>query len=390
MRPPRPLVLTLIVPVLAACGSGDGSAEAVVRDSAGIRIVENRAPDGRVAFVVAAEPAVSIGALDGPPEYTFQGVRDAARLPDGGIVVADGSELKYYDASGRHVRTAGGAGEGPGEFTFLATVAACGDEVVAGDMRQQYLSLFDADGDFLRTEPLPGAGNAVFAMTLLGCEEGTGQPVLRVPRPFTPGAAAGTRMEPTEVVRLDTTTAVVDTVGRPVTLVRTGGFPGPFDPAVVLRYDGARFHVLHGDEIAIHTYEDGELARIARLPAEPRPVTPEDQRRGVEATLEGMPEAMRTQLRPRIEQAAPPSHMPAARELLADAAGRLWVQPFTAPWEERASGWLVLDDDGTWLGRVDLPAGFRPLEIGQDWVLGVWQDELDVASVRLYGLEEPE
>jgi hypothetical protein len=36
---------------------------------------------------------------------------------------------------------------------------------------------------------------------------------------------------------------------------------------------------------------------------------------------------------------------------------------------------------------VELPAGLRVLEIGGDYVLGVWNDELDVQHVRLHRLD---
>ena len=49
--------------------------------------------------------------------------------------------------------------------------------------------------------------------------------------------------------------------------------------------------------------------------------------------------------------------------------------------------------DGTWLGSVALPPGLERgfiqyqapyMEIGTEYVLGVWRDELDVQYVRLH------
>ena len=50
--------------------------------------------------------------------------RDATKLSDGRIVVANGGsdELRIFDRSGTHVGTWGGQGEGPGEFTALGPV----------------------------------------------------------------------------------------------------------------------------------------------------------------------------------------------------------------------------------------------------------------------------
>jgi hypothetical protein len=38
---------------------------------------------------------------------------------------------------------------------------------------------------------------------------------------------------------------------------------------------------------------------------------------------------------------------------------------------------------------VRTPADLRVFAIGRDWLLGVWQDELDVEYVRAYGLIAP-
>ena len=37
--------------------------------------------------------------------------------------------------------------------------------------------------------------------------------------------------------------------------------------------------------------------------------------------------------------------------------------------------------------RVELPAAFRPMDIGKDWVLGVHPGEMDVEQVVLHSLE---
>ena len=63
-----------------ACGgAGPGGAEPVVRDSAGVRIVENpdvaRSPDEGTLWELTEEPVLVIGALEAAPEYQFNRVR---------------------------------------------------------------------------------------------------------------------------------------------------------------------------------------------------------------------------------------------------------------------------------------------------------------------------
>jgi hypothetical protein len=46
----------------------------------------------------------------------------------------------------------------------------------------------------------------------------------------------------------------------------------------------------------------------------------------------------------------------------------------------------VFDPDGSMIARLSMPGGFLPTQIGDDFVLGITRDELDVEHVRLYGL----
>jgi hypothetical protein len=79
--------------------------------------------------------------------------------------------------------------------------------------------------------------------------------------------------------------------------------------------------------------------------------------------------------------------MPFYQAALADAEGNLWVQDFSPG--EPPAGWSVFDPEGRFLGAVAMPDRFRPQQIGDDFILGVARDELDVERVQLYALEKP-
>jgi hypothetical protein len=97
-----------------------------VRDSAGIRIVENRQPSAgpEGGRRLAPAPALVIGTRTGEM-YELSGVAGAARLSGGTIVVADGGsrQLRFFDSTGAFIRAVGGPGDGPGEFRELLTFA---------------------------------------------------------------------------------------------------------------------------------------------------------------------------------------------------------------------------------------------------------------------------
>ena len=118
------------VPGLAGCDSGP-SAGVTVRDSAGIEIVENHAPERPEGqfWTMDPEPAFVLGGIATGAESesgrddldgAIWGVRGLAMLVDGRIAVLSQGNHKVFifDTSGRLSREFGSRGEGPGEFAL--------------------------------------------------------------------------------------------------------------------------------------------------------------------------------------------------------------------------------------------------------------------------------
>ena len=55
------------------------------------------------------------------------------------------------------------------------------------------------------------------------------------------------------------------------------------------------------------------------------------------------------------------------------------------PWEAERR-YDVFDSTGAWLGAVDLPPGHEPLEIGSDYLIAAYRDDLYVEFVAVYAL----
>jgi hypothetical protein len=73
-----------------------------------------------------------------------------------GVIANAGThELRFFDRSGSFIRSVGGQGEGPGEFTALGSIALRGDSLVAYDRRSLRFTVFDRDGEYVGTTP-PG------------------------------------------------------------------------------------------------------------------------------------------------------------------------------------------------------------------------------------------
>ena len=88
--------------------------------------------------------------------------------------------------------------------------------------------------------------------------------------------------------------------------------------------------------------------------------------------------------------------MPAFRWIAVDSEDNLWVEEFNDVGFGQGR-FSVFRSDGAWLGLIDLPEGlpesrggfFQPwMEIGPDYLLGVWVDQYGVEQVRLYRIEK--
>jgi hypothetical protein len=109
------LVVVATSGLMAGCAESNDARSApqsVVRDSAGVTIVDNEMPqpDSRLTWSISADPTLSIGTLEGEEAYQLFRVSDAMRLDDGRIVVVNGgsNEMRVFDAAGVHLASWGG------------------------------------------------------------------------------------------------------------------------------------------------------------------------------------------------------------------------------------------------------------------------------------------
>jgi hypothetical protein len=99
------------------------------------------------------------GADDGPTAFfrvfpTSIGLDSLGNLY---ILDAGNYRISVFDRAGRHLRSFGRQGEGPGELGFPAYMAVSpAGEVAVYDFAPRALVLFDSDGTFTGTFPLPG------------------------------------------------------------------------------------------------------------------------------------------------------------------------------------------------------------------------------------------
>ncbi len=393
----------LVLPALAACGADTPAVRAESRDSAGVRIVENAAPSWKAGeeWRLSAKPTLEIGLANGAAAYQFGRVTGAVRLGDGTVVVADAlsRQLRFFDRSGRHVKTVGREGGGPGEFKNMNPLTATGDSLVVGDQSNQRVTVFAPDGSLLRAVPLVVPGMEGFIRPMGSLRDGS---VLVVAGTLARGEAAdGISRDSVTIVRLLPG-------GAPRPLGRFAGdemftqgqggavmmAPRAFglSAEVVALPDG--FFYGSTDSYRIGRYDaEGKLLRLINVQQEPRKVTPEDIARYKEGRRQasaqsGRPPQVRQLLERSLEAMSFPETLPAYNEIRADPEGNLWVSDYRITPDDPGR-WTVFDPEGRMLGTVATPERMRVLDIGRDYVLGAWADDMDVEHVRMFALEKP-
>jgi len=383
---------------LLGCGRGvPARPSSSVRDSAGITVVANRgdARGARLGWRVGGSPIVDIGGGSGAGPYR---VVAATRLGDGRIVVASAgaNALELYAPDGRHLRTIGRAGGGPGEFRALFWVGRLpGDSIAAWDAALGRLSVFTPSGDFARSVA-PAASLGLFPQAAGVFGDGR---VLVAVRSADAGSGSGVRVQRDDVsyVALGAD-GRVQPIGRfPGTeMLLSGGSGGgllmrplPFGRQTVAAARGERVYVGTGDGFELRGYEPGGgLRAIVRAEYAPVPVTPRairDYRRTLVTLGAEGDSRMRRQQDEMLEQAPYPRQMPPFTELQVDPDGNLWTRDANAPAAHTAR-WTVFSPEGRLRGSVEVPAELIVREIGRDWLLATVLDDDQVEHVRIYPL----
>lgn len=392
----------------AACESSPdvelpGGVSFLEEDSAGVLVATTLGTRARspVGWVVDTVPEYQVGELDGEEAYLFTTVEGARQLSDGRVVVLDRSscELRFFDTAGVFLERTGGRGDGPGEFRqYCALVPSPDvDSLLAYDSGR--LSVFDDRGRFIRRVNLLWPGRMPHVMGVADGVAGVRAGVFHIP----PVGDLSFPPEPVDygMLELESGRIVWEEEGfqGKRTFSFEGGaglsvlpFPFDMDPAAIMGRDG--LHVTLGENQGpqIRRYGAAGLSRIIRL-AEPVPGAPsmEDVHSLVEFEFEpyDMPDSIREMVfqdrSGRYGDLPLPEILPVFSRLLIDDAGWLWAELYRfrvgAPVR-----WLVFSPNGEGVGSVDMPPDLHVWQIGRDFVLGVWEDELGVDYVRRHAL----
>lgn len=377
--------------------------QGIVRDSAGILLVDNNdVPLWREEDRWTLSEVLRIGTLEGEPEYQFGNISGFAPLSDGRIAITDdmAQNLRFFSPGGVHLRTVGRAGSGPAEFgpNRLSVMVGPGDTLLVMDWGNMRTHVFDPAGEWLESWRFgPEGGRRVN-----GWDTTPSGLMIHILTPLqTPDTPASDTLD--IVVIRGVRGQILDTLAwlpssRYFTL--GGGtqelrfYTGA--PEVELRSNGGLV-AGHTDRYRLQWYDSkGNLERIVTLRRDPIPFDDHEQTacldlfESVWKRWDLSPERISfVKSTIRFEQS-----YPAYRRLEHGPRGTLWVQQVRPtsdltpeevenedgvyPWPYGSPKWDVFDQEGRYLGVVDVPRDFGLVLFYGDKMYGQWKDELDV------------
>ena len=412
----QPLHLAWLL-VAAACdrpadtGAGTGLPAGVPfleRDSAGVLVAVTLGARARtpVGWIVDTLPEYQIGEVDGAAPYLFTFIGGVQQLSDGRVAVLDerSCELRFFGADGAFLEQKGGRGEGPGEFHPRALgcvlVPSPGNDSLRV-FEGWTLSFFDDRGRFSHRQRASWDGERVQRIHGVA-----GERVLVERRDFPshnehPDSRTVGVTEPSAsdfaLFDLETWTPVWEGFYLGTRYYRTrpsNAWPIPFDilPDAVMGRDGLFLTLGEEQGPEILEYDmSGHLRRVIRLAEPAAAPSPGDIDKLVEFQLDPYDMTDSTRRR-RVDnymsaygQMPLPRVLPVFSRLLVDEVGLLWAELYRFDIHAPVR-WLVFGPDGEGLGSVDVPPDLEVLQIGRDYVLGLWEGELDVEYVRRHAL----
>jgi hypothetical protein len=358
-----------------------------------------------------------LGRIDGPEEEVFSNLIGLEADDEGRIYVLDRdiNQLRVFASDGTYLRSVGGPGEGPGEFSAANGLEWLpGDSLLVVDQRGNRYSIFSKEGEFARSVP---RGLGFFAWAFRGgvaesrvyeissVRDGDERHPAFLGVPVGSGETRETG-DPTSSGGEESGQALsqaVDTILLPVSdappyesfSVRTdrGGMTMgvPFAPSSVYHlsngvgsWKAGLWHG-HGSEFRIfQSVLQGDTLLEIVVDSEPVPVSSQEI-----TEFETSEAASRfREMGGDLDLGRIPEYKPFFDGLYRDPDGFLWV---SIPSEPMTVSFAVIDPDGRYLGRLDL-SGFERTTFVDPVVKNgrlhlVGRDDLGVQYVHVFRID---
>jgi len=327
---------------------------------------------------------VRIGSVDEGPA-SFGDIRGIATNAKGWVFVLDFStqDIRVFDAQGRHLKTVGRKGSGPGEFQNANGIARAPDGTLwLNDPANARFTALDSDGGYQSSFTVPATG---YGFLWVGGVDPAGRLFDEIYVRNEQGYRTALRRFSADRQRVDTLSVPVCTDPSRSTpqlyVIKSNNMEAhitvPFTAGPVTAIDPAGYAWCGmNDRYLITKTALGRDAPVAvvRQAAQPLPVTREDREKALAPTRKQFPGAVLNESRiPRVK--------PLIERLVVDDRSRLWVKRTTADGHTQFD---VFGPDGKPVAVVDSPLhldSWAPLRIEGDRVYAIVRNEDDVPFV---------
>jgi len=145
-------LLLLVLVIAFSCGKQKTEWKGTIEEVDGVTVVKNPKEPMYEEDVFILEEELSIGEIDGQPEYMFSNIRSIAVDEKERIYVLDRKEahVKVFDMNGKYLKPIGKKGQGPGEFQSPLTLMITRQNKLVVEDIARALSFFSLEGKFIR------------------------------------------------------------------------------------------------------------------------------------------------------------------------------------------------------------------------------------------------
>ena len=268
---------------------------------------------------------------------------------------------------------------------------ALGDSLAVMDFQLMRISLFDSGGEFLRSFNLTLTDDGILPIPVDLFANGM---VLVEHNLRDRNRESGLHRDSVLLLTYALDGELTDTIGRfpgdetyyLIEENRITSLPRPFGLESQSDVMGDRLYFGASDTYEIHVIKsDGTLERIIRRPVQ-NPVLEQAMADEYRDRLLERQSRMSPAFRQLSRQAELPETKPAYSRILVDPGGNIWVAEYPSH-DDDHSLWNIFDPRGRWLGTVETPYGGYIQQIGMDFLVGLWVDELGVEQVRSYRID---
>ena len=392
------LRFTTIVLVLAstACRERDAGPPFVVRDTAGIRVVENDyqqpAWGTGAAWSLAQQPRLQLGNNPGDMGHQLYRVSHSVRLSSGPIAVANTglADVRVFDEGGFLLRTMRvTAVEEADQIAPIKVFELAGDSLLVF-LTDRTLAVFDSQGRLTRrTQPVATDVPSDPAPELMG--------ILRdgslVFRAFPPADTSGAEVVQTyaELLRYRSDGSPLGSIGRfPSLRVLPGDEALVFAPEGLQALGDSTIWYGTGDGYDLREVRiTGEVKQIVRLDRPPNRVTAVDTLGYRRAAARTLSDSIEETAAERLVQAFRfERNFPAYSEMVVDRVGNIWLKGYH--WYDLGAPvtWTVFDREGRFLGDLVMPSLMEAHDIGDRYVLGRMA-VVRAEAVYMYEINKP-